>query len=883
MRPSRPFRGRSLRPQVERVEPRRLLATITVTTSDDSGPGSLRDAITRANAAPDLDTIAFDIPGQGVRTIRLAADLPAVVAPVVIDGYTQRDPIAGDARPNSLPDADDARLLIALDGMNTAARGLDFEPDPGGGAGASGSTVRGLVIGGFTESGISIRFCDGVTAEGNFVGVDPPGTAAAEVGVGVTVAGSTNCVVGGTTPAARNLIGGYLFSGVTVTGDRTTDGALFVASGNVVAGNFIGVDATGEGGLGRQLFGTGVTVGDFATDNTVGGADPGARNVISDNPVNGVLILGGDATRNLVAGNFIGTNAGGTRAIGNSISGVKADGSGGNTVSGNLISGNLGDGVVLNGNPAGQGVTRSDNVVAGNRIGTNASGDAAVPNTGVGVLIFNSDGNTVGGSGAGAGNLISGNGTQGVLINTDAGASTGNVVLGNRIGTTADGMSALGNGDVGVFINRASGNTVGGAQPGAGNVISGNGLDGVVIGFETATGNAVLGNRIGTTADGARALPNAGSGVRVSTAPGNRVGGPEPGAGNLISGNRGNGLFIFGTAARNTVAQGNRIGTDASGTKAVANGGQGVEVTDATGSLIGGAGPGEGNVISGNGDNGVKIGGLSSGNVLQGNRVGTTADGAAALGNDGSGVLVDNTPGNFIGGTAPGAGNLISGNGGGGVVLFDRKASGNLVQGNRIGTDAAGLFALGNAGDGVFVVNAPGNTVGGPTAAAGNLISGNLLHGVEVFGRSSAGAVVANNRVGTDATGTSARGNRLDGILVTNAAGVSVLNNLVSGNGQAGVEVSGPDASGASVAGNRVGTNAAGTASSRERHRRAAERLAGGLEQPGLGQPQGRGCWSSGRPPRATACRGTSSRVDAAGGNRNPEPDGHHRAAKSGR
>src|SRR5437016_5283227 len=103
-------------PQLETLEDRCLLSTFTVLNTDDSGPGSLRQAITDANATPNAggaDQIHFNISGAGVHTISPASALPAITDPVVINGYTQPG-----ASPNTLNIGDNAVVLIELNGTN---------------------------------------------------------------------------------------------------------------------------------------------------------------------------------------------------------------------------------------------------------------------------------------------------------------------------------------------------------------------------------------------------------------------------------------------------------------------------------------------------------------------------------------------------------------------------------------------------------------------------------------------------------------------------------------------------------------------------------------------------------------------------------------------
>ena len=190
--------------------------------------------------------------------------------------------------------------------------------------------------------------------------------------------------------------------------------------------------------------------------------------------------------------------------------------------------------------------------------------------------------------------------------------------------------------------------------PGAGNLISGNLSDGILVNPEIGSGNAILGNLIGTDVTGSVAMPNQGHGVHIQ-GNGVTVGGPLPGAGNVISGNLGDGVFLDG--ASSNVVQGNFVGTDASGIRPLGNGINGVSATfgfasdlSATNNTIGGTGAGAGNIIAFNSNIGVKIGessfDSSTGNAILSNSI--FANGALGidLGADG---VTPNTPGGVIG------------------------------------------------------------------------------------------------------------------------------------------------------------------------------------------------------------------------------------------
>jgi CSLREA domain-containing protein len=275
------------------------------------------------------------------------------------------------------------------------------------------------------------------------------------------------------------------------------------------------------------------------------------------------------------------------------VSGLRFE-TGGNTVKGLAINRFAVNGIMLD--------TGGGSIIQGNFLGTNAAGTAAAPNGTSGIEIRTA-GNTIGGAGAGEGNLISGN-RFGVAI-TGAGA-TGNSIQGNRIGTTADGNSALANIRFGVTVSHTTGTTVGGTAPGSGNVLSGNGLYGVMVTGAGATNTAIQGNLAGLNASGTAAVPNGAYGIAIFS-PETMIGGA--GACNVASGNLLSGILVY-TATGATI-QGNLIGTDSTGGLAVPNHGHGLLML-ATNSLVGGSAPGEGNGIGWNTGNGIYVTGTDS-------------------------------------------------------------------------------------------------------------------------------------------------------------------------------------------------------------------------------------------------------------------------------
>lgn len=512
-------RKTSLRFEV--LEDRSVPATITVTTAiDDISPNngsvSLREAILAINAGNDLgdaniaaqspgafgtsDTINFNIAGSGVHTINVGADasalgvaLPRITNSVFIDGYSQ----AGSSQ-NTLAVGDNAVLLIELNGGGIRDHGLQLT----GGA----STVQGLVINRFGANGIAISTGGNNVIRGNFIGTNATGTAALGNGFGfsggtaISIGSSSANVLGGTSPADRNVISGN-HSAIFII-------SLTPVSGNVIQGNYIGTDATGTMNLGN-----GGSIGVSATNTLIGGTTPGARNIIVGRTEGtglagtGISIDGSRAIGSIIQGNFIGTDVTGTKALGNFLHGIDLSGDvgtkaniliGGTTPgAGNVISGNNMNGIRFQG-------SANNYTVQGNFIGTDVTGTKVlVGSSFAGISFFaGARDNLIGGTTPGAGNVISGNHVGIIVGDAEVQRMT---IQGNFIGTQADGISPLGNVTHGVVVTAGSfDNTIGGTVPGAGNVIAFNGGVGALIGrrpefigiYAAGSGNAVLGNSI---------------------------------------------------------------------------------------------------------------------------------------------------------------------------------------------------------------------------------------------------------------------------------------------------------------------------------------------------------------------------------------------------
>ena len=550
----------------------------TVTnTLDETAPGgtppagSLRAALDNVNNAWGVNdageySIVFDIPtsdpgynpATGTFVIKPISDvlpgesvfwaLDPNFATVTIDGYTQPG-----ASPNTLTGGDNAKILIQIDGSSaTVAGGVGiFATD-------SGSVYRGLDFTGWNNPNISTGGSKGGAGmipqgvgdliEGNYFGTDPTGKIADANYIGIFVqngpeygTGEGN-VVGGTTPQARNVISA-----------NSGGGGVYFLNAYLaeLQGNFIGTDSTGTSLL-PNLGGVALN----CPTVTIGGTLPGAGNVISGNAADVDLndqTNQGEAYDSLVQGNLIGTDVTGTLSF-------------------------------------------------------NVANQSGV------VIAYNADDMTIGGTTPAARNIISGN-TIGLYVVNEADF---NIVQGNYVGTDITGSKPLGNSDQGYFSGAvaatdipATENTIGGSVPGAGNVISNNGRDGIEIsgasqgpdGGVEFGGSIIEGNYIGTDATGAVAMPNTEDGIYLTLgATNNTIGGNDPGSGNLIAYNGGDGVLIDSGSPAPETGEGVKNFTIAN--TILSNAGAGVRVNSGSQDLI------SRNSIFGNGALGINLAGL---------------------------------------------------------------------------------------------------------------------------------------------------------------------------------------------------------------------------------------------------------------------------------
>ena len=234
---------------------------------------------------------------------------------------------------------------------------------------------------------------------------------------GIILAGRDN-VIGGPAEGDRNVISSNDAVGIRVNG-----------SANVIQGNYVGTDASGT--LSRPNKMEGIWVAPGAQDNLIGGSNPGEGNLISGNNLFGLSISGLGANGNVVKGNDIGVDVSGRVALKDRYGVVLDNGAQNNVIGGsspadaNVISGNQSGGVLIRGSGT------NDNLIIGNFIGTDRSGSERLTN-GSGIwLLKGAQGNIIGGTGDGEGNVIANSGINGILIEDED--TTGNTIRGNSI------------------------------------------------------------------------------------------------------------------------------------------------------------------------------------------------------------------------------------------------------------------------------------------------------------------------------------------------------------------------------------------------------------------------------------------------------------------
>jgi hypothetical protein len=499
---------RRKRLQLELLEDRQLLATLTVNTAADETAAdstlSLREAIEVSNgtlavsslstqekalvsgAVGNTNTIDFNIPTSdpgydsttGVWTLALHSNLPTITKnAAVIDGYSQPG-----ASKNTLAKGDNAKLVIALSSGGVGAyNGLVLDQP--------GTQVSGLDIENFSVDGVQITSTN-VQVAGCFIGTTATGETAAPNGTGVEIDNSSN-TLGGLNVGDRNVIsasnGSGLGSGDGVyVPDQSHNPLKLAPTGNQIENSYIGLDATGTKTLPNNL-----GVQDNASGDIYGGTGAGVGNVISGNNFGGIR----SDSSITIQGNLIGTDATGNIALGNGNSGEGIFDNQVNVgtitivISGNVVSGNQ-TGIEL--------ITALGSqtfyTISNNLVGTNAAGTAALGNTAAGMYLVGVSNALI------KGNVISANGT-GVMFQypeVQSQPAQNDVMQGNLIGTDKTGKLALGNKTDGIMIASGNGIEIGGSGAGQGNLIAYNGQDGINVQQgeqDQFTQNAIFGNK----------------------------------------------------------------------------------------------------------------------------------------------------------------------------------------------------------------------------------------------------------------------------------------------------------------------------------------------------------------------------------------------------
>ncbi|MBN9689774.1 MAG: right-handed parallel beta-helix repeat-containing protein [Verrucomicrobia bacterium] len=776
--------------------------TFTVTNTQDTGPGSLRQALLEADAAVSGSPhrIGFAIPGDGPHVITPQSPLPVLAnESVIVDGFSQPG-----SRTNSLANGNNAVLKIVLDGTDVLVdHGLRFI--------RPGNEVRGLSIVSFRQNGLLLGGSSNVV-EGCWIGLLPDGTAKGNAGTGIALArtifgteGSPFNRIGGPNPGARNVIGGNGSYGISIPGGGTN---------NVIQGNYVGTDPSGTAAranrAGINLSGLG------ASNNLLGGSSPGAGNLVSGNLQQG-LDFNGAGSGNQVLGNRLGTDVTGLLPLPNGDSGIQISGSGAQTLggtapgAGNRIAFNGASGIELAGGSNTRGVT-----IRGNSITQN--GELGIDLGGFGNVEFNDPDDTDDGA----------NGRQNFpLLTSGTVEATQTRVVGvldsrplqtyalDFYANVAANDSAHGEGDQYLGSHTVTTDAQGDASFDVTFPVAATGLfltatatdpDGNTSEFSAAfKAQSTLGGQtfvvINTQDSGPGSLRQAILDSNANPTSGNRIEFQIPGAGPhviqpatslpvLIGPVTVDGFTQAG-AQPNSLPDGNNavLAVQLAGTS-----GTGFTLTDRDARVRGFSLTGFSTAV--------QLGGTN--NQVAGCWLGLAPNGTNGPNN--FGVVATSGKNGAIGGLQPADRTVISANQFTGISLSGTQDF--VVAGNFIGTDATGLQSRPNDPNGVTVTGSGNTTIGGATLSARNLIAGHREVGLRV--EDSSGVLVGNNWIGVAANGTSALGNGT-GIEFRRVVGSEVRGNVISGNFASGLLMSGDPDGFNRVLGNRIGTDVSGS------------------------------------------------------------------------
>ncbi|MEI6776765.1 MAG: hypothetical protein WCK70_07670 [Chloroflexales bacterium] len=596
--------------------------------------------------------------------------------------------------------------------------------------------------------------------------------------------------------SANNTVRGLVIVGFPGSVDTNGGSGILLsginATGNLIANNWIGLNADGTSAFGNAFHG--IQIDEKAHDNMIGGTAATDRNVISGNLVANISVKDSDDSSsgpgfisgNQIIGNYIGTDSTGTQIpTGINQSSLQAGVLVGSYAYTTTIKGNQigfitdnpaltlggGAGVVVQSNEFSINPIHPHNtIIVGNDVGVTSSG-AAIPNR-FGVRISGSAVNTLIGDPAdpvGGRNVIGNSTDVGIKLSDDAYNIVGTQIVGNYIGVARDGVTLAPIGTIGSTVGAAPDNigiylgSVGasGSTPatiiGPANVIAASRRFGIRV---RSGGNTIKGNFIGTNPTGTvtgltsptAATPigfgTGGTGIWVENGNGNKIGGPNGADRNVIAvGGSGGSVAIAAIAIRPDVTSGG-LNTCSPAT---------CSVTSTT---------------------------------IQGNYLGVKATGDAALASitSSEGLRISGTNGNTV------SGNLISGVDYG--ITLRNIANTNIIDLNKIGTGASGslVTGIGNKLNGIYILQGTGNQINNNLIAFNGTSSSSLTqyHGISID-NTTAGAnnnVVNGNRLvanGISSVGSPGGGS---GIFVRGATGIKITQSATSGNKLDGITLS---------------------------------------------------------------------------------------------
>jgi len=600
---------------------------LVVNNTEDSGAGSLRQALLDANNNPGADEIHFNIPGSGIHTITPASTLPTITDPLVINGFTQPG-----ASQNTNPAGTGFNTVLQIEieglGLTGAGTGLNIATE--------GCKIHGLVINRFSDHGVMITGDNNMITD-CFIGTDYLGSINRpnrNHGIMVSTGASGNVIGPG------NLISGN-FYGVYIDGTSST--------GNSVIGNLLGTDATGMDTIMNRNIDIRIN---NSPDNIIGGVIPGSRNVFSS-----LEIMNPGADNNTVSGNHIGIDVSGDTPLiqGNQLPGINIQGASNTTVGpGNVIGAQF-RGIMI-GPGFGEPEETFGNKIIGNLIGTNSDGSDPIENI-YGIEIYAGENNIIGGLAESDRNIISGNRIAGIILNDGA---TQNQILGNYIGTDITGELAVPNMNQGIVVlEGATDNFIGTGINGTGNLFAFN--DDEAIGLRGdnnhVLGNVMYENAAGISIDGEN----------------NTIGSMTEADRNIFWGNR---ILAIIVRSNHNLIEGNILGTNAEGREDKTDADIGI-------SILGSDNVVKSNLISGYGENAVQIvrptveSPVVERNRIEENFLGLSLTGENFIPN-GNGISLRSAVDNIV------LKNEIAGNSGNGISITDLSSINNQISQNLI-------------------------------------------------------------------------------------------------------------------------------------------------------------------------------------------------------